>query len=141
MSMWDKSYCATRCDQEDCERNLKYNKPKDAYYTVATFDDFRDGVKNTNHEDCMWKIEGKTDFQKLKDENAAFKEQLDNFIPRRRVRRVYKMLGNILEKDREVKPYVETLKKFINKIEKEGKAEADNEIKTAIEVLLSVRER
>lgn len=77
----------------------------------------------------------------LEEENHNMKEQLENFIPRRRVRRVYKMLGKILEADTEIKPYVETLKKFINKIEKEGKAEADNEIKTAIEHLLSVRER
>lgn len=33
------------------------------------------------------------------------------------------------------------LKEFINKIEKEGKAEAGQDIKTAIEHLLSVRER
>ena len=77
----------------------------------------------------------------LKEENHNMKVQLENFIPRRRVRRIYKMLGNILEADTEVEPYVDTLKGFINKIEKEGKAEAGQEIKTAIEHLLSVRER
>lgn len=81
------------------------------------------------------------ELKQLKDENHNLKEQLENCIPRRRVRRVYKMLGDILEADTETKPYVDTLKKFINKIEKEGKAEAGQEIKTAIEHLLSVRER
>ncbi len=82
-----------------------------------------------------------TEIQALKNENAALQEKLENYIPRRRVRRVYKMLGNILEADTEVKPYVEMLKDFINKIEKEGKAEAGQDIKRAIEQLLSVRER
>lgn len=81
------------------------------------------------------------ELNKLREENHNMKEQLENFIPRRRVRRIYKMLGNILEADTETKPYVDTLKGFINKIEKEGKAEAGQEIKTAIEHLLSVRER
>lgn len=81
------------------------------------------------------------ELNKLREENHNMKEQLENYIPRRRVRRIYKMLGNILEADTEVKPYVDTLIGFINKIEKEGKAEAGQEIKTAIEHLLSVRER
>ena len=81
------------------------------------------------------------DLKKLQAENHNLKEQLKNYIPRRRVRRIYKMLGNILEADTEVKPYVNTLKEFINKIEKEGKAVAGQDIKRAIEQLLSVRER
>jgi hypothetical protein len=81
------------------------------------------------------------ELKKLRAENHDLKEQLKNYIPRRRVRYVYKHLGNILEADTEVKPYVEILKEFINKIEKEGKVEAGQEIKTAIEHLLSVRER
>ena len=81
------------------------------------------------------------ELNRLRKENHNMKEQLENYIPRRRVRRIYKMLGDILEADTEVKPYVDTLKRFINKIEKEGKAEAGQEIKTAIEHLLSVRER
>ena len=82
-----------------------------------------------------------TELQKLKNENHNLKEKLQNYIPRRRVRYIYKHLGNILEADTEIKPYIETLKQFINKIEKEGKAEAGQEIKAAIEHLLSVRER
>ena len=81
------------------------------------------------------------DLKKLQAENHNLKEQLENYIPRRRVRRVYKMLGNILEADTDVSPHIQTLKDFINKIEKEGKAEAGPDIKTAIEHLLSVRER
>ena len=81
------------------------------------------------------------DLKKLQTENHDLKEQLQSYIPRRRVRRIYKMLGNILEADTDVSPHIQTLKNFINKIEKEGKAEAGQEIKTAIEHLLSVRER
>lgn len=81
------------------------------------------------------------ELKKLRDENHNMKEQLENYIPRRRVRRVYKMLGDILEADTDVNPYIQILKDFINKIEKEGKAEAGQEIKFAIEHLLSVRER
>lgn len=82
-----------------------------------------------------------TEIQELKNKIAAQEEQLQNFIPRRRVRRVYKMLGNILDFGRNTDKEVKILKEFINKIEKEGKAEAGQEIKTAIEHLLSVRER
>lgn len=81
------------------------------------------------------------ELRKLKEENHSLKEQLNNFIPRRRVRRVYKMLGNILDFNRNTDEYVKLLKEFINKIEKEGKAEAGQVEKTAIEHLLSVRER
>ena len=81
------------------------------------------------------------ELKRLRAENHNLREQLQNFIPRRRVRRVYKMLGNILDEDTTTIFYVDTLKKFINKIEKEGKAEAGQEIKTAIEHLISVRER
>lgn len=83
----------------------------------------------------------KEELKKLKIENQNLKEKLENYIPRRRIRRVYKMLGKILEADTDVSPHIQTLKEFINKIEKEGKAEAGQEIKTAIEHLLSVRER
>lgn len=81
------------------------------------------------------------ELKQLKAENHNMKEQLENYIPRRRIRRVYKMLGNILEADTDISPYIQTLKDFINKIEKEGKAVANQEIKCAIEHLLSVRER
>lgn len=81
------------------------------------------------------------ELKQLRAENHNMKEQLENFIPRRRVRRVYKMLGNILDFNKNTDEYVKPLKEFINKIEKEDKAEAGQEIKTAIEHLLSVRER
>ena len=79
--------------------------------------------------------------KELEKENHNLREQLENFIPRRRVRRVYKILGDILEENTDTTFYVTILKDFINKIEKEGKAEAGQEVKTAIEHLLSVRER
>jgi hypothetical protein len=81
------------------------------------------------------------ELKQLRAENHNMKEQLENFIPRRRVRRIYKMLGNILDFNNNSDEYVKPLVEFINKIEKEGKAEAGQEIKTAIEHLLSVRER
>ena len=37
--------------------------------------------------------------QESQNENHILKERLDNFIPRRRVRRVYKQLKKILEQD------------------------------------------
>ena len=85
------------------------------------------------------KLENK--LKELEKENHNLREQLENFIPRRRVRRIYKMLGNILDENTDTIFYVTVLKDFINKIEKEGKAEAGQEVKTAIEHLLSVRER
>ena len=41
----------------------------------------------------------KKEISKLKGEVNTLKEQLQMFIPRRRVRRVYKMLGKILRTD------------------------------------------
>lgn len=79
--------------------------------------------------------------RELKNRVATLEEQLKNFIPRRRVRRIYKMIGNILDADTDVGEYVNILTDFINKIEKDGNAVAGQEVKTAIEHLLSVRER
>lgn len=53
MSMYDRSYCATFCNQKNCERNLKYNKPKTRYYSVTTFDDSN---PDKSHKNCKWKI-------------------------------------------------------------------------------------
>lgn len=82
-----------------------------------------------------------TETQKLKNEIAEFKEKLQNYIPRRRVRRVYKMLGDILEKDTDNSLHIDILKEFIKNIQDNGTAVAGQEVKTAIEHLLSVRER
>lgn len=54
MSMWDKSYCSTVCDQKDCERNLRFNKPDTKYYSVAEFD-----RGEPSHEKCIWKVKRK----------------------------------------------------------------------------------
>ena len=51
MSMNDKSYCNTVCNQEDCERNLRFNKPKTKYYSVT---DFGDSITDLKY--CIWKI-------------------------------------------------------------------------------------
>ena len=60
--------------------------------------------------------------RKLKSEVNDLKEQLQSYIPRRRVRRVYKQLRKILEQDIENDSaiYISQLKKFITNIEKNG---------------------
>ena len=80
--------------------------------------------------------------RKLKSEVNDLKEQLQSYIPRRRVRRVHKQLRKILEQDIENDSaiYISQLKTFITNIEKNGKAVAGQDIKTAIEHLLSICE-
>ena len=80
--------------------------------------------------------------RKLKSEVNELKEQLQSYIPRRRVRRVYKQLRKILEQDIENDSsiYISQLKTFITNIEKNGEAVAGQDIKTAIEHLLSICE-
>ena len=74
----------------------------------------------------------------LRAENVEMKEKLDNYIPRRRVRRIFKSLKAILEADiqDDNKIYLDQLKEFIQKIEKEGPQMAGQEIKTAIEHII-----
>lgn len=80
--------------------------------------------------------------RKLKSEVNDLKEQLQSYIPRRRVRRVYKQLRKILEQDikNDSAIYISQLKTFITNIEKNGEAVAGQDIKTAIEHLLSICE-
>ena len=80
--------------------------------------------------------------RKLRSEVNDLKEQLQSYIPRRRVRRVYKQLRKILEQDIENDSanYISQRKTFITKIEKNGEAVAGQDIKTAIEHLLSICE-
>lgn len=76
--------------------------------------------------------------KELEKENHDLKEKLENYIPRRRVRRVFKQLKKILEQDidNNNEKYVQTLKDFIFTIEKEGQAIGGKEVKEAIEHLL-----
>lgn len=78
------------------------------------------------------------ELRKLRAENVEMKEKLDNYIPRRRVRRIFKSLKAILEADiqDDNKIYLDQLKEFIQKIEKEGPQMAGQEIKTAIEHII-----
>lgn len=78
------------------------------------------------------------ELRRLRSENVEMKEKLDNYIPRRRVRRVFKSLKAILEADiqDDNKIYLDQLKEFIQKIEKEGPQMAGQEIKTAIEHII-----
>ena len=79
------------------------------------------------------------ELRRLKAENVEMKEKLDNYIPRRRVRRIFKSLKAILEADiqDDNKIYLDQLKELIRKIEKEGPQMVGQEIKTAIEHLIS----
>lgn len=43
------------------------------------------------------------EIKKLKEENKTLKEQLDNFIPRRRIRRVFKQLKKYQNKIQKMK--------------------------------------
>lgn len=81
------------------------------------------------------------ELKELKVENLNLKTQLQEYIPRRRVRRVYNQLRKILEEDssENYKESMEILKNFISKIEKEGDQVAGQDIKRAIEHLLSIR--
>lgn len=76
--------------------------------------------------------------KKLEAENNDLKIKLSNYIPRRRVRRIFKSLKSILEKDlySENKQYVILLKEFAKKIDKEGPQTADDNIRQAIEHVL-----
>ena len=78
----------------------------------------------------------------LKRENNDLKEKLNSYIPRRRVRRVYKQLKRILEEDiqSDTKLHIDRLKDFINEIEKNGTMVAGQDIKQSIEHLLSISE-
>lgn len=78
------------------------------------------------------------ELRRLRAENVEMKEKLDNYIPRRRVRRIFKSLKAILEADiqNDNKIYLDQLKEFIQKIEKEGPQMAGQEIKTAIEHII-----
>ena len=59
------------------------------------------------------------ELRRLRAENVEMKEKLDNYIPRRRVRRIFKSLKAILEADiqDDNKIYLDQLKEFIQKIE------------------------
>jgi hypothetical protein len=78
------------------------------------------------------------ELRRLRAENVEMKEKLDNYIPRRRVRRIFKSLKAVLEADiqDDNKIYLDQLKEFIQKIEKEGPQMAGQEIKTAIEHII-----
>ncbi len=69
----------------ECRVNLK-NKRKDELIMYL-----EEALQTIQKQD--------TEINKLKQENNTLKEQLQMFIPRRRVRRVYKMLGKILRTD------------------------------------------
>lgn len=75
----------------------------------------------------------------LENEIHDLKEQLQNYIPRRRVRRVFKDLKKILEQDLPVDDgkYLNILKGLMKQIEVNGTAEAGVEIKEALEYILS----
>jgi chromosome segregation ATPase len=60
--------------------------------------DYQELGKDYHKLECEFEKKD-TEINKLKQENHTLKEQGKMFIPRRRVRRVYKMLGKILKVD------------------------------------------
>lgn len=144
MSMGDRSYCGTECTNEFCERNMKFNKPRQRIYTVSYFDEDN---SDSLHRSCEHRIPIEADdlidrLRIVNIENNNLKQLLNTSIPRRRVRRVYKQLREILaEGDTEdTKKYIKILQDFTRKIETDGDQIAGQEIKTAIQHLLSMRE-
>lgn len=51
MSMYDRCYCATKCERKNCERNINFNKPCTRVYTVSEFDT---DAENTRHIRCKY---------------------------------------------------------------------------------------
>lgn len=88
------------------------------------------------------------ELKKLRAENHDLKEQMQNYIPRRRVRRVYKQLKKILEQDliEQNYGYINYLKSVIDrhKTIKENNQSAviivDDTMITAIENLIGFYE-
>lgn len=58
--------------------------------------DIKNNTHNITQEEVMMLIVALRESQ---NENHILKERLENFIPRRRVRRVYKQIKKILEQD------------------------------------------
>ena len=144
MSMLDRSYCATECNRTDCERNLKFHKPENRIYTASMFDNDN---PDPMHESCenRYPIPEETKAEKalaLLMENNDLKVKLQSSIPRRRVRRVYKVLREILEEgsSEQTKLHVKRLQDFVIKIQNEDEQVAGEEIKASIQYLLSMRE-
>lgn len=77
-----------------------------------------------------------SELEKLRNENHNLKEQLENYIPRRRVRRVYKQLQKILEFDLQDENYkhVETLKKLITEYRNQG----NKDIMVTEDIIISI---
>ena len=76
--------------------------------------------------------------QELKNEIHNLNEKLENYIPRRRVRRAYKILRNILEADMkdERTEHINNLRKFVQQIEESGPILAGQNIKQSVEHLI-----
>lgn len=93
-------------------------------------------------------MEIEEELKKLRAENHDLKEQMQNYIPRRRVRRVYKQLKKILEQDliEQNYGYINYLKSIIDrhKIIKENNQPAvivvDDTMIAAIENLIGFYE-
>lgn len=77
-----------------------------AFYQSIPYEDINEEYVKVNKQQLLqvlkrnYKLETELEkVKEIKNENHNLKEQLQNFIPRRRVRRVYKMLGKILRTD------------------------------------------
>lgn len=79
--------------------NELVNEHKDIIDSVETVLNYIFDLEETNRLLLNNNAKKSEEINKLKCENHDMKEQLQFFIPRRRVRRVYKQLGKILKQD------------------------------------------
>lgn len=78
------------------DENTTYTRAE----VIERFDKLIEKVKNTpepTHNQIQKNL--RQQVGELKSENSALNEKLQNYIPRRRVRRVYKQIKKILEQD------------------------------------------
>ena len=106
-------YCSDCCEtNKNIILNLIQKQEKEIQHWKKGME-----IVDKDHKNYIQKQD--TEINKLKQENHTLKEQGKMFIPRRRVRRVYKMLGKILKVD--IDPVL--LEKKIKSEERRGEYE------------------
>ena len=83
-------------------------------------------------------MEPEKSISELKMENNILRQQIESGIPRKRIRRIYRELKEILEEGiyDENRKYIYILKTLSHDIEKDGKACVSRPVKEAIDHLL-----
>lgn len=98
MSMGDRSFCATECEQKNCERNIKYHEPGNIFkiYTVSKFD-----VDNPDpkHKTCEYKIIARDKRKTYDEETIQFvKTQIEKLRTTTKIENEV-MIANIFSDD------------------------------------------